>query len=366
MNHIMQPNLLLEALAYWGRRVSGNTWDYMERRIDRRGVTPSEDFTQGLQQLRALTAALDECLPPESAGQAVFTNLEGFAHTTIGSASPAFLLYYASVASFDGDFSALMEQLLSLSPQQWTVRLAIALSTGDAPPVGDTITKEMFLDQVLALPVADASKLAVLQLWREPRETLLQASALLEPTIAALQENSAMLEALTDTFAAQVEAVGREDFLARQTSLSIELVQKCQLRPFLFGMDTNLTADSINGPEALYCGILRQQLLTMTGDSSALQEEVYEAFRLLGDRTRFDILCYLRGRSAYGQELCAKFGLSRNTIHHHMNKLVGSGLVKCTVDGSRVYYTLDQRGFSALLRHQRAIFGENQSEKHPG
>ena len=29
-------------------------------------------------------------------------------------------------------------------------------------------------------------------------------------------------------------------------------------------------------------------------------DDIYEAYRLLGDRTRFDILCYLRGRSAYG------------------------------------------------------------------
>ena len=75
----------------------------------------------------------------------------------------------------------------------------------------------------------------------------------------------------------------------------------------------------------------------------------------MGDRTRFDILCYLRDRKAYGQELSARFGLSRNTIHHHMSKLLAARLVTCTVDGNRVYYTVDQASVSALLDRQREL-----------
>ena len=55
---------------------------------------------------------------------------------------------------------------------------------------------------------------------------------------------------------------------------------------------------------------------------------------------------------AYGQELSAKFGLSRNTIHHHMSKLLAARLVSCTVDGNRVYYTVDRESVSDLLNRQ--------------
>lgn len=91
--------------------------------------------------------------------------------------------------------------------------------------------------------------------------------------------------------------------------------------------------------------------------------DVYNAIRLLADRTRFDILCYLRDRDAYGQELAAKFGLSRNTIHHHMTKLLAAHLVKCSVDGNRVYYTVDQVSVAALMDRQRDLLLPDHTKK---
>ena len=105
----------------------------------------------------------------------------------------------------------------------------------------------------------------------------------------------------------------------------------------------------------MYCGVLRGPLQAMLASSRGPEYEVYHAIKLLGDRTRFDILCYLRDRRAYGQELSARFGLSRNTIHHHMSKLLAARLVTCTVDGNRVYYTVDGDSVSTLLERQRAL-----------
>ena len=50
----------------------------------------------------------------------------------------------------------------------------------------------------------------------------------------------------------------------------------------------------------VYCGILRKELLTMLTEQRNSGDDIYEAYRLSGDRTRFDILCNLRGRSACG------------------------------------------------------------------
>lgn len=75
----------------------------------------------------------------------------------------------------------------------------------------------------------------------------------------------------------------------------------------------------------------------------------------LADQTRFDILCHLRDHDAYGQELAARFSLSRNTIHHHMTKLLSAHLVKCTVDGNRVYYRANEQSIRRLLERQREL-----------
>lgn len=103
------------------------------------------------------------------------------------------------------------------------------------------------------------------------------------------------------------------------------------------------------------CGVLRLSLRrTLAENSSASQ--VYDAIRIIGDKTRFDILCYLRDHPAvYGQQLCNHFGLARNTIHHHMSKLVNAGLVTCLVEGNRIYYTTDREHLSYLLNQQRQL-----------
>ena len=103
------------------------------------------------------------------------------------------------------------------------------------------------------------------------------------------------------------------------------------------------------------CGVMRLSLRrTLAENSSASQ--VYDAIRIIGDKTRFDILCYLRDHPAvYGQQLCNHFGLARNTIHHQMSKLVNAGLVTCLVEGNRIYYTTDREHLSYLLNQQRQL-----------
>ena len=90
-----------------------------------------------------------------------------------------------------------------------------------------------------------------------------------------------------------------------------------------------------------------------------------ELYRLLGDPTRFDILCYLCGHNAYVQELANRFGLSRNTIHHHMNKLVECGLVQCTVNGNRMYYSLDSETIQLFLQRQAVLFQKSVIQNAP-
>ena len=121
-------------------------------------------------------------------------------------------------------------------------------------------------------------------------------------------------------------------------------------------MDTLLAVTpSVPGPNQVYCGILRLPLQEALASARGPEVEVCEAIRLLADQTRFDILCHLRDQDAYGQELAVKFGLSRNTIHHHMTKLLAAHLVKCTVDGNRVYYRVDAESVSRLLDRLRKL-----------
>ena len=39
-----------------------------------------------------------------------------------------------------------------------------------------------------------------------------------------------------------------------------------------------------------------------------------------------------------------------------MNKLINYGLVTCTTDGNRVYYSINTESFEELISHQQKLF----------
>ena len=200
------------------------------------------------------------------------------------------------------------------------------------------------------------SKVAILDTFRRSGELVEEATAPLAAVLEALEGERDTLAALTGVLSRDIQSAGCAGYLAQTSHLVPAPGGQYLLRPFIFGMDTSLTSDRPDGSVCVYCGILREELLAMLSGQTPIWDNVYEAFHLLGNRTRFDILCYLRDHSAYGQELSGRFGLSRNTIHHHMNKLMACGLVRCTTDGNRVYYALDAGAIDLLLEQQRQLF----------
>lgn len=354
MDYISTPNLLLEALSYLGRQVNGSTWDDMDERIFRRGITPSEPFSNAMDRLKALTAELDRLGAVEE--PELFRNVEGFPRNTIGTASPAFWVFYGMLERYHGDFSAIEDYAASLDPERRAYHMALALDLTDDYP-GGAIPEGKFLDMVLGLSVPDGSKVAILSTYRDFPGIFRRMAKPVRRVLSALEARRAGLDALSQVLGDKILLHGCENYLARTSRLEPAEGMNYRLRPFLFGMDTALTSLLPGGDTCVYCGILREELLEMLSGQTSPGDSVYEAFKLLGDRTRFDLICYLRDHSAYGQELSSHFGLSRNTIHHHMSKLSASGLVRCTTSGNRVYYSLDHRMIAQLLRQQRELFG---------
>lgn len=353
-----KPNLILEALAYLGRRASNKTWDQMEQRIQQRKVLPSPALCQALELLKALTHQLDRVATAEEKEiQALFGNLEGFPYNTIGSSSPAFFLLYPLLDRFQGDWEAFSQLVDGLDREE--VVWGIASIFEDDLPNQRRMDAQVFTDLVLGLNAPDSTKVALLELSRNHRAVGARALACLRPIVAHLEEHQAQLEELAAPYLQQCAPLSQLEFFTQLSHLRPTPETTYTLHPFLFGADTNLTFDEAPGQVRIYGGVLRRELMELVSGRTSAQDQVCETYRLLGDSTRFDILCYLRGRTAYVQELSTRFSLSCNTIHHHMNKLSDCGLVQCTIHGNRTFYTLDEEQVQLFLERQAALFGKN-------
>lgn len=355
-NHI---NPLLEAMAYLGRKAAGNTWERLEENIHKKGIEPSPAFLAAIQQLKNITAQLDS-IPEDPQVSALFLNLDGFPRNTIGSASRAFFLLYGFLESYDGDFSHLVRRSQDMTPAQRAHHIALALDMGEECDSERTDPGD-FMRMVLSLSIPDTGKVAIMEAYQNFPALMRQLQGVLTPLLSAIEQQT-QLQQLCDLLFEKLEALGCEAYLAGTSSFTPADNVQYTLRPFIFGLDTDLTTDREVGQVCMYCGILRQELLAMLSSLRSSRDSVFDAFRLLGDKTRFELVCYLSHRSAYGQELSQRFDLSRNTIHHHMSKLSQCGLVRCTADGNRVYYTLNRPRIRALLAFQEELLGDKDQQ----
>lgn len=354
MEILHEINPALEALAYLGSRANGHTLDRLEERLQARGVRKAEPFHRASASLRELLQDLDaEVSVPAETLQRLFGDIKGFSYSTIGSYSPAFLFFYPMLSRRQ-DFETLMQRMERLTPDETARNMMISLSLEEqSGPAAGAAAK--LVSRVLALTIPTESRMALLEIHQNYRTLLPEIAACLRPAIAALETESGRIQEIIEAFCREVEGLGTESYLRETSSLAITPEVQYHLIPFLMGPDTNLSMEQEDGSVLICCGVLRLSLRrTLAENSSASQ--VYDAIRIIGDKTRFDILCYLRDHPAvYGQQLCSHFGLARNTIHHHMSKLVNAGLVTCLVEGNRIYYTTDREHLSYLLNQQRQL-----------
>lgn len=68
-----------------------------------------------------------------------------------------------------------------------------------------------------------------------------------------------------------------------------------------------------------------------------LQEEYQKIIKVLGDKSTFDILLYIKDEPSYGAEIAKRFELTTATVSHHMNKLLLMKLIQIEQRDGKMY-----------------------------
>lgn len=344
-------NLLLESLTYYGRKAEGKSWIDMQERIFAHEHKPSSQLIDSVEQLKQLTGVIDQSISiTDEKLHWLFGNLEGFPHNTIGTSSRAFFLLYPfseQIYKSPDEFSNAVHTVA-----QEEVLWGIASIFEDALPDNRQLTLQDFTTLILGLNTPDSTKIAILELAQNYRSVLSEALHYLLPVIHLLEEHKSLMDKVTAPFFQKIENISSEEFFSTFSHLRPEQKTNYIIRPFILGADTNLTYDIKARKVCIYAGILRHELATLVARNNSGKDKICEIYRLLGDPTRFDIFCFLITHSAYVQELSNKFKISRNTIHHHLNKLIECGLIQCSPEGNRMRYSADRKTIKTFIKLQ--------------
>ena len=98
-----------------------------------------------------------------------------------------------------------------------------------------------------------------------------------------------------------------------------------------------------------YIGVLQGEFKHAAENSANKGSELSRTLEIMGDQTRFDILCTLADHPAYGRELANLLGISTSTVSQHMITITGAGLVCHKSVGRKTYYSLNRENVRRMI-----------------
>ncbi|MGH4123412.1 MAG: ArsR/SmtB family transcription factor [Clostridium sp.] len=84
-------------------------------------------------------------------------------------------------------------------------------------------------------------------------------------------------------------------------------------------------------------------------NSSINSTELAKTLKIIGDKSRLDIIKALSSESYSGKTLAAKIGVSTPTISHHLDQLKSIGLIYEERDKNTKYYTLNKNAYKDII-----------------
>ena len=85
-------------------------------------------------------------------------------------------------------------------------------------------------------------------------------------------------------------------------------------------------------------------------------DEIVPVCKLLGDKSKMDILLFIKDKPAYGSEIAKHFSLTTATVSHHMNKLLQLRLVQADLRDGKVYYQASKEMLQEFFEHAKQMF----------
>lgn len=85
-------------------------------------------------------------------------------------------------------------------------------------------------------------------------------------------------------------------------------------------------------------------------------EWLLKSLKALSDKSKYDILLYIKEKPSYGSEIAKQFSLTTATVSHHMNKLLGLGLISVEQRDGKVYYQTNREEMRKLFDACKNIF----------
>ena len=103
-------------------------------------------------------------------------------------------------------------------------------------------------------------------------------------------------------------------------------------------------------PTIIFQGVLTNKLDLYQKNLENAKEMLPPILKLLGDKSKFEILCLLKSHGRYNLEIAEELQLTPATASHHMSLLLSNHMVTVEKKDGRVYYQLNQETLREIIK----------------
>lgn len=109
-------------------------------------------------------------------------------------------------------------------------------------------------------------------------------------------------------------------------------------------------------PTAVFQGVLADKVVSYQKEMKNAREMLPQVLKLLGDKSKFEILCLLKTQGRYNLEIAEELQLTPATASHHMSMLLSNQMVTVEKKDGKVYYQLNQTTLREIVKCFEDIF----------
>ncbi len=287
------------------------------------------------------------------------------------------LLWDSNSPEMYESLDALKEELDALSEEEYCKRYSEELLSYTSEILDDcgqsTFDNPMDVIRLLMdMDIAEKEKWRLQTIFLKQQPHREEIFSLLETVITVLHKYSEQLDKLVADFVVywERELEGRNiaEYISERIGFALEENPLgFGMRPSIFEPNTialfaKVEDDGLFSTPYLYTvGVLFDDdfRISLTGENvKEKQEYNLKVLKMLSDSSKFEILSYIKDKSAYGSQLANHLGLTTATISHHMSALLSVGLVTMETKESRVYYTGNPKAIAEVLEYCKQVLAQ--------
>lgn len=377
-----EVDYIVESIALLRHLGIGERYADLKESLSRKYAKPFQEGLQKFALLEQMEQHAEKAFAKDMEEIRYYFSLQG--NGDISCAGKAALLLDESAKPEFNDLTAFAAYLDGLSEKEYCEKFGKCLQDftsllRDESKLVKTEDPLAVISYLMKMEIKDEEKWKLQKIFFDRKEHQKSVFALLKKAVTLLKEYEEELKGLAESFyqywTGKLNGESPIAYIRARTEIDLGespfgfYLYPSIINPNIVSMHAEMEKKGdYKQPDVFKIGILFGEDFDLrtsrTQEEGGYENYVTQVLKLLGDKSKFEILSYIRDREAYGSELAKHLNLTTATVSHHMNALLTAGLVELKRVDNRIYYLTNKKALEEVLDYGRKILiGERQGKR---